>query len=86
MPGAIAGHVCPAELAWPGRFLRVPIDETGPVAERLRVREIDDDAGRRLVRVVRRGSASVVTWRRAQMVLLSAQGMDVPAIARMAFC
>jgi transposase len=27
----------------------------------------------------------VVTWRRAQMVLLSAQGMDVPAIARVAF-
>ena len=31
----------------------------------------------RLVRIVRRGSGSVVTWRRAQMVLLSAQGMDV---------
>jgi len=31
------------------------------------------------------GSGSVVTWRRAQMVLLSAQGMDVPAIARVAF-
>jgi transposase len=27
----------------------------------------------------------VVTWRRAQMVLLSAQGMDVPAIAKVAF-
>jgi transposase len=26
-----------------------------------------------------------VTWRRAQMVLLSAQGMDVPAIAKVAF-
>jgi hypothetical protein len=55
------------------------------VTERLRVREIDDDEGRRLVRIVRRGSGSVVTWRRAQMVLLSAQGMDVPAIARVAF-
>jgi transposase len=31
------------------------------------------------------GSGSVVTWRRAQMVLLSAQGMDVPRIARVAF-
>ena len=51
----------------------------------LRVREIDDDEGRRLVRIVRRGSGSVVTWRRAQMVLLSAQGMDAPAIARVAF-
>jgi transposase len=63
----------------------VLIAETGPVAERLRVREIDDDEGRRLVRIVRRGSGSVVTWRRAQMVLLSAQGMDVPAIAKVAF-
>jgi transposase len=55
------------------------------VTERLRVREIDDDEGRRLVRIVRRGSGSVVTWRRAQMVLLSAQGMDATAIARVAF-
>jgi transposase len=59
--------------------------ETGPVTERLGVREIDDDEGRRLVRIVRRGSGSVVTWRRAQMVLLSAQGMDAAAIAKVAF-
>ena len=59
--------------------------ETGPVTERLRVREIDDDEGRRLVRIIRRGSGSVVTWRRAQMVLLSAQGMDAAAIAKVAF-
>ena len=45
------------------------IAETGPVSERLRVREIDDDEGRRL----------------AQMVLLSAQGMDAAAIAKVAF-
>jgi len=55
------------------------------VTERLRVREIDDDEGRRLVRIVRRGSGSVVTWRRAQMVLLSAQGMDVAAITKVTF-
>jgi transposase len=55
------------------------------VTERLRVREIDDDEGQRLVRIIRRGSGSVVTWRRAQMVLLSAQGMDVPATAKVAF-
>ena len=65
--------------------LLVLIRETGPVAERLRVREIDDDEGRRLVRIVRRGTGSVVTWRRAQMVLLSAQGMDVAGIAKVAF-
>jgi Helix-turn-helix domain len=55
------------------------------VTERLRVREIDDGEGQRLVRIIRRGSGSVVTWRRAQMVLLSAQGMDVTAIAKVAF-
>jgi transposase len=55
------------------------------VTERLHVREIDDDEGRRLVRIIRRGSGSVVTWRRAQMVLLSAQGMDAAAIAKVAF-
>jgi transposase len=63
----------------------VVIPETGLVTDRLWVREIDDDEGRRLVRIVRRGTGSVVTWRRAQMVLLSAQGMDVAAIAKVAF-
>jgi hypothetical protein len=66
-------------------FLPVLIVQTGPVTDRLRVREIDDDEGRRLVRIVRRDSGSVVTWRRAQMVLLSAQGMNVAAIAKVAF-
>jgi len=46
------------------------------MAERVQVREIDDDEGRRLLRIVRRGTGSVVTWRRAQMVLLSAQKMS----------
>jgi hypothetical protein len=82
-PGVVAGQDCerPASLPGRGLFLRVLIAQTGPVAERLRVREIDDDVGRRLVRIVRRDSGSVVTWRRAQMVLLSAQGMDAAAIA-----
>jgi transposase len=66
--------------------VRVLILETGPVTERLQVREIDDDdEGQRLVRIVRHGTGSVVTWRRAQMVLLSARGMDAAAIARVAF-
>jgi hypothetical protein len=65
--------------------LMVVIAETGRVTERLRVREIDDDEGRWLVRIVRRGTGSVVTWRRAQMVLLSAQGMDAAGIAKVAF-
>ncbi|MCX4823373.1 hypothetical protein OG883_26525 [Streptomyces sp. NBC_01142] len=54
------------------------------MAERVRVREIDDD-GRRLLRTVRRGTGSVVTWRRAQMVLLSAQRMPVTKIAEVTF-
>ncbi|MFD8525710.1 hypothetical protein ACFV2D_38000 [Streptomyces capillispiralis] len=37
------------------------------VAERVHVREIDDDEGARLLRIIRRGSGSVVTWRRAQL-------------------
>ncbi|MDV6243009.1 IS630 family transposase [Rhodococcus opacus] len=55
------------------------------MAERVRVREIDDDEGRRLLRIVRRGSGSVVTWRRAQMILLSAQRMPVAKIAEVTF-
>lgn len=53
--------------------------------ETVRVRELENDEGNRLLRIVRRSSGSVVTWRRAQMVLLSAQGMDVREIARVAF-
>ncbi|MFF3142916.1 IS630 family transposase [Streptomyces sp. NPDC057927] len=55
------------------------------MAERVRVREINDDEGQRLLRIIRRGTGSVVTWRRAQMVLLSAQGMDVTKIAEVTY-
>jgi transposase len=55
------------------------------MAEKVRVREITNEEGQRLLRIVRRSSGSVVTWRRAQMVLLSAQGMDVAGIAKVAF-
>ncbi len=51
----------------------------------MRVREIDDDDGQRLLRIVRRGTGSVAPWRRAQMVLLSAQGMLVDNIAAVTF-
>ena len=37
------------------------------------------------MQIVRRSSGSVVTWRRAQMVLLSAQGMDAAEIAEETF-
>ncbi|WP_385898089.1 helix-turn-helix domain-containing protein, partial [Tessaracoccus sp. O5.2] len=55
------------------------------MAERVRVREITNDEGNRLLRIVRRDSGSVVTWRRAQIVLLSAQGMEAPQIAAVTF-
>ncbi|WP_331750581.1 IS630 family transposase [Streptomyces sp. NBC_00046] len=55
------------------------------MAEQVRVREINDDKGRRLLRIIRRGTGSVVTWRRAQMVLLSAQGMPAAKIAEVSF-
>jgi transposase len=55
------------------------------VREGLYVREISNEEGNRLLRIVRRSSGSVVTWRRAQVVLLSAQRMDVSAITKVAF-
>jgi hypothetical protein len=43
--------------------------------------DVGDDEAHRLLRIVRRSNGSVVTWRRARMVLLSAQGMPVAKIA-----
>jgi transposase len=51
----------------------------------LRVREVSVEEGNRLLRIVRPSSGSVVTWRRAQMVLLSVQHMDVAQIAKVTF-
>jgi transposase len=55
------------------------------MAERVQVRDLAPAEGMKLLGIVRRGSGSVVRWRRAQIVLWSAQQMDVPAIARIAF-
>ncbi len=55
------------------------------MAERVQVRDLSNDEGRKLLSIIRRGSGSVVRWRRAQIVLWSAQRMDVPAIAKIAF-
>lgn len=52
---------------------------------RVRVREITKDEGNRLLRTVRWTAGPVVTWRRAQMILLSAQGMDPTQIANVTF-
>ena len=55
------------------------------MVHRVHVREISNDEGKPAVGIVRRSSGSVVTWRRAQMVLLSAQGMDPARIAEVTF-
>ena len=49
------------------------------------MRDITNDRSRRSLQIVRRSSGSVVKWRRTQMVLFSAQGMDVAQIAKVAF-
>lgn len=50
------------------------------MAERVQVRQIGNEEGNRLLWILRRGTGSVATWRRAQMVLLFAQAMDVPGL------
>ena len=55
------------------------------MAARVQLREISNEEGNRLLRMVRRTSGSVVTWRRAQIVLLSAQGMSPPRISEVVF-
>ena len=42
------------------------------MAERVQVGPIGNEEGNRLLRILRRGTGSVVTWRRAQM--------DVPGV------
>ena len=56
------------------------------MAERVRVRRLNDAEGAELQRIVRRGGKSdrsIVKWRRAMVVLASAGGNDVAAIARL---
>ena len=55
------------------------------MAARVQLREINNEEGNRLLRIVRRTSGSVVTWRRAQIVLLAAQGMTPPRISEVVF-
>jgi hypothetical protein len=53
--------------------------------ETVRVRDLSNDEGDRLLGIFRKGNGSVVTWHRAQMVLWSAKGWDVNHIADLAF-
>lgn len=55
------------------------------MAARVELREISNDEGNRLLRLIRRNSGSVVTWRRAQIVLLAAQRMPPARIAEVVF-
>jgi len=55
------------------------------MAARVELRSISNEEGNRLLRIIRRGSGSVVTWRRAQIVLLAAQGMAPSRIAEVVF-
>jgi transposase len=55
------------------------------MAARVELREISNEEGNRLLRMIRRDSGSVVTWRRAQIVLLAAQRMPAPKIAEVVF-
>jgi len=55
------------------------------MAARVELREITNEEGNRLLRIIRRGSGSVVTWRRAQIVLLAAQGMPPSRIGEVVF-
>ncbi len=57
------------------------------MAERVKARRLSDEEGQRLLRIVRRGepkaARSVIRYRRAMVVLASAGGNSVPAIARL---
>src|SRR4051812_45205662 len=59
--------------------------EGADLAARVQLREITNVEGNRLLRIVRRASGSVVTWRRALIVLLSAQGMTPLGISEVVF-
>lgn len=55
------------------------------MAARVELREISNEEGNRLLRMIRRSSGSVVSWRRAQIVLLAAQRMPPGRIAEVVF-
>src|SRR5438876_3207884 len=55
------------------------------MAARVELREITNEEGSRLLGMIRRSSGSVVTWRRAQIVILAAQRMPPTRIAEVVF-
>jgi transposase len=55
----------------------------GRVAEPVRARRLTDEEGRRLTQIVRRGRGNPIRIRRATIIMASASGTPVPAIARL---
>src|SRR5215831_17360936 len=55
----------------------------GVMAEPVRARRLTDEEGRRLLQIVRRGKHGSVRVRRAVIIMASAPGTLVPAIARL---
>jgi transposase len=53
------------------------------MAEPVRARRLSEDEGRRLQQIVRRGKQGSIRMRRAMMIMASASGTPVPAIARL---
>jgi len=53
------------------------------VSEPVRARRLSDEEGRRLLQIVRRGKHGSVRMRRAMIIMASASGTLVPAIARL---
>ena len=54
-----------------------------PVAEPVRARRLTDQEGSRLQQIVRRGKHGSIRVRRAMIIMASASGTPVPAIARL---
>src|ERR671932_221601 len=53
------------------------------MAEPVRARRLSEDEGRRLQQIVRRGRHGSIRVRRAMIIMASASGTPVPAIARL---
>ena len=53
------------------------------MAERVRARRLSDQEGQRLQQIVRRGKHGSIRVRRAMIIMASASGTPVPAIARL---
>ena len=53
------------------------------MAEPVRARRLTDQEGRRLQQIVRRGRHGSIRVRRAMIIMASASGTPVPAIARL---